>query len=495
MTPETPKPPRTRKPQGAVENTALLTIIADAIVVFVSLVLAFYIRFNLLEQFGTLWSEITVMSYWAVFLIGAIALVIIFGRLHLYESHYILSPRRAFPRISRACLLWLVCYLAALKLLEPELTMLADAQVQLLGNRFDASRLFILVAPCVLLVTLTAWRYLLCKLIWRFSRADKLVENVLFIGWNDNSADAGGIMSKEAGSPMRIVGAVRSPKGDFSAPLPEGMKDYGRYEDLPALLHSGDIDLLLTTDSELDHRHLSETITHCEKAMVGFKLVPTCFRVLLGGLHLERIFGMPLLGISKLPLHSRLNLFLKRVIDFIGGLIGLFLSAPLIALFGILIYLESPGPIFYRQRRVGQRGREFDIIKLRSMKLDSETSTGAVWAVENDPRRLKIGRFLRAWNIDEVPQFWNVVKGEMSLVGPRPERPELIQRFRDEIPHYNARHSIKPGITGWAQVNGLRGNTDLSERIKYDLHYIERWNIFFDFQIMLLTFVKRQNAY
>ncbi len=358
-----------------------------------------------------------------------------------------------------------------------------------------ASRLYLLIAPGVLLLTMTLWRYFLCKLIWRFARETRLMENVLFLGWNQDCADAGEIMTHDPGSPMRIVGAIRTPNGTFAEPLPEGFEDYGNYERLPEVLASGNIDMLITTDSELDREALGQTITLCEKEMVGFQLVPTCFRVLLGGLHLEKIFGMPLLGISKLPLHSRVNLFIKRVIDAVGGFIGLVLSAPLIAIFGALIYLESPGPIFYRQRRVGQRGQEFDIIKLRSMKLDSEAGTGAVWTVENDPRRLKIGKLLRAWNIDEVPQFWNVLKGEMSLVGPRPERPELIAKFRDEIPHYNARHAIKPGITGWAQVNGLRGNTDLTERIKYDLHYIERWNLLFDFQIMMLTFLKRENAY
>jgi exopolysaccharide biosynthesis polyprenyl glycosylphosphotransferase len=273
------------------------------------------------------------------------------------------------------------------------------------------------------------------------------------------------------------------------------MKDYGEFSQLSDVLAGGQVDMLITTDTELDRDDLGRAITLCEKEMVGFQLVPTCFRVLLSGLSMDRISGEPLLVISSLPLHSRMNLFFKRVMDAIGGFIGLVISAPLIAIFGALIYLESPGPIFYRQRRVGQRGREFDIIKLRSMKLDSEAGIGAVWTAENDPRRLMIGKFLRASNIDEVPQFWNVLKGEMSLVGPRPERPELIKRFRDEIPHYNARHAIKPGITGWAQVNGLRGNTDLTERIKYDLHYIERWNLLFDFQIMFLTFLKRENAY
>ncbi|NLT71326.1 MAG: exopolysaccharide biosynthesis polyprenyl glycosylphosphotransferase, partial [Verrucomicrobiaceae bacterium] len=211
------------------------------------------------------------------------------------------------------------------------------------------------------------------------------------------------------------------------------------------------------------------------------------------GLHLESVGGIPILGISRLPLHNTLNRYLKRFVDIIGGLVGLLLAAPVIGLFAILIYRESPGPIFYRQRRLGASGSTFEMVKLRSMKLNAETD-GVGWTVKDDPRCLRVGAFMRRWNIDEIPQFWNVLKGEMSLVGPRPERPELIEQFKEEIPHYNARHHIKPGITGWAQVNGLRGDTDLSERVRFDLHYIENWNVLFDFQIMLLTFIKREGA-
>ncbi len=494
MTPDPPSPQspldRLKRTPKCVENTAILIILADTFIILESLIASFIIRFHYLNGFGISQPGMTLTHYTLFMTLGIVSALVIFGHAHLYENQYLLSPRKSFPRIARACALWFVCYLAALRLLEPELLHAPQADLPP-----SASRLYLLIAPCVLLVAMTVWRFLLCKLIWKLSRASRLMEKVLFLGWNQDCEEAGSIMTHDPGSPMIIVGAIRPPGGDFAKPIPEKFQDYGAFENLPHVLARGDIDRLITTDSELDHYQLSKTITICEKEMVSFQLVPTCFRVLLGGLNLEKVFGMPLLGISRLPLHSRINLFIKRIIDFIGGFVGLVLSAPLIAVFGVLIYLESPGPIFYRQRRVGQRGREFDIIKLRSMKLDSEKETGAVWTVEDDPRRLRIGKFLRTWNIDEVPQFWNVLKGEMSLVGPRPERPELIKTFRDEIPHYNARHHIKPGLTGWAQVNGLRGNTDLTERIKYDLHYIERWNLLFDLQIMLLTFFKRQNAY
>jgi lipopolysaccharide/colanic/teichoic acid biosynthesis glycosyltransferase len=160
----------------------------------------------------------------------------------------------------------------------------------------------------------------------------------------------------------------------------------------------------------------------------------------------------------------------------------------------VLIYRESPGPVFFRQRRMGIRGQRFEMIKLRSMKLGADQGPRPGWTVKDDPRRLRIGKRMRSWNLDELPQFWNVLKGDMSLVGPRPEDVEVIREFKEVIPHYNARHHVKPGITGWAQVHGLRGDTDLVERIRHDLHYIEHWSLWLDFRIMVMTLLTRKGA-
>ncbi len=201
-----------------------------------------------------------------------------------------------------------------------------------------------------------------------------------------------------------------------------------------------------------------------------------------------------MLGIGKMPLHHAFNDIAKRALDIVGAIVGLIVFAPVMAVFAALVYLESPGSVIYFQRRIGLNGKPFDILKIRSMKPDAEADGAPGWTVKDDPRRLKVGAFMRKWNIDELPQFWNVLMGEMSLVGPRPERPELIEGFKEEIPHYNVRHNIKPGLTGWAQVNGLRGDTSLRERIKFDLDYIENWHFFFDLKIMVMTLFNRNGA-
>ena len=174
---------------------------------------------------------------------------------------------------------------------------------------------------------------------------------------------------------------------------------------------------------------------------------------------------------------------------------GLLLSAPVIAAAAVAIKRSSPGPVFYRQERCGENGRSFFLVKLRTMRMDAEAETGPVWTTEDDPRRTRVGAVLRRYNLDELPQFWNVLKGEMSLVGPRPERPHFVDIFKEDVSRYMWRHVAKPGITGWAQVNGLRGNTDIRERITFDLYYLEHWSLAFDFKILARTFFARRNAY
>jgi exopolysaccharide biosynthesis polyprenyl glycosylphosphotransferase len=224
-------------------------------------------------------------------------------------------------------------------------------------------------------------------------------------------------------------------------------------------------------------------------------MVPHFFEILVSGLRPDTVGGIQVLGVEALPLNGYRNRLVKRLVDMTGAIAGLILSAPLIAIFGGLVYLESPGPIFYTQTRMGRNGRLFKMIKIRSMHLNAESHGRAQWAKADDNRRLRIGAFIRKWNIDEIPQFWNVLKGDMSLVGPRPERPELIARFKSEVSHYQVRHTCHPGMTGWAQVNGWRGNTDLEERIRYDIWYIESWSLLLDLRIMFLTFFRWDNAY
>ena len=221
----------------------------------------------------------------------------------------------------------------------------------------------------------------------------------------------------------------------------------------------------------------------------GFNLINHSF---------SEIAGIPFFNVSSSPMQDGINKILKRIEDIILSIIILILVLPVIVVASFLIKITSPGPVYYLQKRMGLNNKVFNIVKFRSMPVDVESNTGAVWAKKGEKRTTVIGGFLRKTSIDELPQFWNVLKGEMSIVGPRPERPEFVEKFRTEIPQYMKKHMVKAGITGWAQVNGWRGNTDLQKRIEHDIYYIENWSLLFDLKIILMTFCKgmiNKNAY
>jgi exopolysaccharide biosynthesis polyprenyl glycosylphosphotransferase len=223
--------------------------------------------------------------------------------------------------------------------------------------------------------------------------------------------------------------------------------------------------------------------------MVDVKVVPDLLQVIALRARLEDLDGVPIINVNDPPLQG-LNAAIKRLIDIVISSIALAsLSIPF-GLIALLIKATSRGPVFYRQERMGLDGKSFSIVKFRSMLDDAERETGPVWTVPGDPRVTTLGRFLRRSNLDELPQLWNVLTGDMSIVGPRPERPHFVEQFRHRIPQYMLRHKVKAGLTGWAQVNGWRGNTPLEKRIEYDLYYIENWSVRLDLKIMWLTLVR-----
>ncbi len=224
----------------------------------------------------------------------------------------------------------------------------------------------------------------------------------------------------------------------------------------------------------------------CRKNDIDFDVVPDLRFPFRGQIQVEEVGGLPLIRARDLPL-AGWNGVVKRTFDLFGSGLLLLLASPLLLFCALAVRTSSAGPILYRQARMGRDRRVFTILKFRSMRIDAEGTTGPVWARENDPRRTAVGEFLRKWSLDELPQLWNVFRGDMSLVGPRPERPYFVEQFHDSIPHYYGRHRIKAGLTGWAQVNGLRGNVPIEERTRYDLYYIENWSLWLDLRILLLT--------
>ena len=238
-----------------------------------------------------------------------------------------------------------------------------------------------------------------------------------------------------------------------------------------------------------EHSKLLDLIDVTSRECIDVKVVPDLLQFIALKARLEDLDGLPIINVNDVPLQG-LNAWVKRSIDVALSLVALaFLAIPY-AIIAALVKWSSPGPIFYAQERMGLDGRAFTVYKFRSMQADAEETTGPIWSLDNDPRTTTVGRWLRRFDLDELPQFWNVLRGDMSIVGPRPERPFFVEQFKHRIPQYMLRHKVKAGITGWAQVNGWRGNTSLEKRIEYDLYYIENWSVTLDLKIMWLTLVR-----
>jgi Undecaprenyl-phosphate glucose phosphotransferase len=265
-----------------------------------------------------------------------------------------------------------------------------------------------------------------------------------------------------------------------------GLPLLGTLADAPEIIRAENIDHLYVALPLDEHVKMLDLIESTSREMVDVKVVPDLVQFLALRARLEDLDGVPIINIHDVPLQG-LNAVIKRAIDLgISGAAALLLALPC-ALIALAIKYTSPGPVFYRQERMGLDGRPFWVYKFRSMRVDAEEVTGPIWAREDDPRCTAVGRFLRKWDFDELPQIWNVLKGDMSVVGPRPERPFFVDQFKHRFPQYMLRHKVKAGITGWAQVNGWRGNTSLEKRIEFDLYYIENWSVSLDLKIMWMT--------
>ena len=268
-----------------------------------------------------------------------------------------------------------------------------------------------------------------------------------------------------------------------------GLPLLGALSEVGDILEREQVDELYVALSLDEHVKMLELIEVANRECVDVKVVPDLLQVIALRARLEELDGVPIISINDVPLQG-LNSLIKRMIDIgVASAALVFLSLPF-AVIAALIRATSPGPVFYRQERMGLDGHPFSVYKFRSMFEDAERDTGPVWTRKDDPRRTPVGRVLRQLSLDELPQLWNVIRGDMSLVGPRPERPFFVEQFKQRVPQYMLRHKVRSGMTGWAQVNGWRGDTSIEKRIEYDLYYIENWSVGLDFKILWLTVLR-----
>lgn len=278
----------------------------------------------------------------------------------------------------------------------------------------------------------------------------------------------------------------------------KGIKVVGRIENIHYILPENKLDEIAITLALKDYDHLEYIVDLCEKSGVHTKFIPDYNSLVPSHPYTEDLVGLPVINIRYVPLTNTVNWVAKRIVDILGALFGIIISSPLMIASAIAIKSTSSGPVIFKQERVGLHNKTFKMYKFRTMEMQKASEEEKGWTVKDDPRVTKVGKVLRKTSLDELPQLFNILMGEMSLVGPRPERPQFVEKFKEEIPRYMIKHQVRPGLTGWAQINGYRGDTSIRKRVEYDLYYIENWSMSFDIKIMFLTIFKgfiNKNAY
>ncbi len=348
---------------------------------------------------------------------------------------------------------------------------------------FSFSRLVfaLLYGTSILFMSAGRWLMLRFERSWYASGRDLL--KVLLVGRGRYATKISESFALRRYLGYNVVGLCTVAADGHSLPA---VPVLGHIDELRDIIRRNHVDLVLLTLDEAEHSLTEKLVRECDGLDVELMIVPDLVEILTSQVRIKDIDGIPFLRLKGLALGTW-NAAVKRVFDIIFAGAVLVLISPLFVLLAILVKITSPGPVFFVQERVGLDGRPFNVLKFRSMRTDAEQKTGPVWAAKDDPRVTPIGRFLRRFSLDELPQLVNVLKGDMSLVGPRPERPHFVEQFTKDIPKYLERHRVKTGMTGWAQVNGLRGNAPIEERTKYDIYYVENWSLVFDLKIILKT--------
>ncbi|MDP8217130.1 MAG: undecaprenyl-phosphate glucose phosphotransferase [Candidatus Theseobacter exili] len=454
----------------------ILTALGDGFLLYLSFLLSFWIRFH--SGLFTIPRGIPSFNiYLEAFLLAVLVLILVLQSKGFYHKRLGFQVQTIqVVDVAKALTIGYIILMALSFVYRKEVAF---------------SRVFMMIAWLLSIPMIAAFRMFVDNLTDYYERKHSETKRILLIGSGENAERLIRGLKTIIRTNFEIAGIVTCQESQVGELY--GYPVIGGILDTTGILQKEDIDEVILTVSNLDHSLILQIILECEKQMISFKMVPDMFEIVASQVEMDNVDGVPILGLKEFPLEKFWNRLVKRFIDILGALSGLVVGFPLYFICGLLIKHDSKGSVFYKQERVGEDGKQFIMFKFRTMVLHAEEKTGPVMAKESDSRCTKIGAILRSYNLDELPQLINVLKGDMSLVGPRPERPHFVNEFRSNIPRYMSRHKVKSGMTGWAQVNGLRGNTSISERVKYDLFYMENWSIWLDMKIILLTF-RRKNG-
>ena len=453
-------------------------MVLDALIIAVSYVLAWWVQFTFVAKPGE--GKLPMQVYMMALLF------VVPGYLLLYDAFHLYKPKRVSGRMLEAGNLFLADMVGLLGFIF----------VLFVIKESDFSRGLIFIFTMInFALTLCERNFI--RVVLRDIRSRGMnLKHMILVGY---SSAAEGYIDRIFANPQwgyQIDGILddNSTLGRYYHNVPV----IGTTEDVDRILEENDLDEIAITLGLEEYSKLKRIVASCEKSGVHTQFVPDYTDIIPSRPYTEDLLGLPVVNIRYVPLSDTFNAMIKRLMDIVGSLMCIVLFSPVMLVTAIAIKRTSPGPLIFRQERVGLHNREFRMYKFRSMEVQTASEEKKGWTTRDDPRVTKVGKVIRKTSIDELPQLFNVLKGDMSLIGPRPERPQYVEKFREEIPRYMVKHQVRPGMTGWAQVNGYRGNTSIRKRIEYDIYYIENWSVAFDIKILILTVFKgfiNRNAY
>ena len=455
-----------------------LTLVIDAFVIAASYLFAYFLKF---ESGLLLYDEgLSVRTYMTALYFLVPGYLILYSKLDLYNTRRASGRKRELLNVIKANTLGAIIFMVILYLInQPD---------------FSRQMIFIFWGVCICLET--AVRNMMRALMMFWWKKGYNLKYVLLVGY---SGSAQSYINKILLNPQwgYVIRGILDDNTERGTEY-KGIKVLGTIDNLPLILPENKLDEIAITLPLTQYGRLKEIVGQCEKSGVHTKFIPDYAGIIPDRPYTEDIQGLPVINIRHVPLTNTLNSVIKRVVDIVGSICAIIIFSPVMIVSAILIKATSEGPVIFAQERVGLHNKPFQMYKFRTMIEQTETEEAKGWTTKNDPRVTKVGWFLRRTSLDELPQLFNILFGQMSLVGPRPERPQFVEKFREEIPRYMIKHQVRPGLTGWAQINGLRGDTSIEKRIEHDLYYIENWTLEFDIKILFLTVFRgfiNKNAY
>lgn len=458
-----------------------LNLLIDAVIVACSYMLAWYLKFESIfarKRLGVGVLKMETYFYALYFIVPGY--VILYYFFDMYTSKRTARKKYEVYGILKANTVGALLFIVALYVVNQP--------------NFSRSMIFIFYAINIVLTTLS--RQVLRNTLQYFRRKGYNLKYILLVGYSRAAEE---YITRINANPqwgyvVRGILDDRVPRGT----LYKGVKVLGSIANLTIILPENKLDEIAITLALQDYGRLEEIVDLCEKSGVHTKFIPDYNSLIPSRPYTEDLMGLPVINIRYVPLTNTLNWVLKRIVDVIGSAVGLVVVSPIMLITAAAVKLSSPGPVIFKQERIGLHNKPFQMYKFRTMEIQKESAEKKAWTVRDDPRVTKVGRFLRKTSLDEFPQLYNILRGDMSLVGPRPERPLFVEKFKEEIPRYMIKHQVRPGLTGWAQINGYRGDTSIRKRIDYDIFYIENWTMGLDIKILFLTIFKgfiNKNAY